>query len=63
MVFSLSSLKMSDLLFCISAYISGLCGLNVVKYGIFLLSLSFVGCVCNKFDLFKDLIFYYTIFN
>ena len=38
MAFRLSFLKRSDLLFCISAYISGFWGLNVVTYGILLLS-------------------------
>ena len=61
MVFRLSFLKRIDILFCISAYISGLWGLNVVTYGILLLSLSFVRCICNRFDLFKNLILLYCL--
>ena len=46
-VFILSSLSKSDLLFSVSGKTSGLCGLNVVTYGIKLLS-CLVFLVFNK---------------
>ena len=51
-IFILSSLSKSDLLVSISGKTSGLCGLNVVTYGIKLLS-SLVSLVFNKSFLFN----------